>query len=125
MKIYVVTQGTYSDYGIIAATLDRDVAEAIAKKYYSKWDPPEIEEYEDAELLLKPRWNVRFPKNGPVEVEEQPFSDYYAGPRCIVYARLGTLVLEVNDVAADDKESAIKIAAEKRAAYLAEKNGLA
>ena len=124
MKIYVVTQGKYSSYGIITATLDRDVAEAIAKKYNSEWDPTEVEEYEDAELLLKPRWHVRFLKDCSVEVEEQPLSDYYTSPSCIVYVRAGTLVLEVENVAADDKESAIKIAAEKRAAYLAEKNGL-
>lgn len=119
MKIYVVTQGTYSDYHIITATLDRTVAEAIAKRFSA-----EVEEYEDAELLLKPRWDVRFFKDGPVEVGEHPFLDYYTGSRCIVYVRLGKLVLEVENVAADDKESAIKIAAEKRAAYLAEKNGL-
>lgn len=124
MKIYVVTRGSYSNYHIITATLDRAVAEAVAKKFFTKYGETEIEEYEDAELLLKPRWNVRFPKDGPVEVEEQPFRDYYTGPRCIVYVRFGTLVLEVEDVAADDTESAIKIASEKRAQYLAEKNGL-
>ena len=33
MKIYVVTDGMYSDYHIITATIDKGVAEKIAKRF--------------------------------------------------------------------------------------------
>ena len=33
MKIYIVTCGEYSDYGILAAFLDKTKAEAFVEKY--------------------------------------------------------------------------------------------
>lgn len=48
--IYIVTAGEYSDYGIIAATKDKETAERIANKYNkeSKYEEAQIEEYYDA-----------------------------------------------------------------------------
>ena len=54
MKVYVITQGCYSDYHICAVTLDKDKAEQLRKMYtakesrygYSSSDVAEIEEYE-------------------------------------------------------------------------------
>lgn len=48
--IYIVTAGEYSDYGIIAATKDKETAERIANEYNkeSKYEEAQIEEYYDA-----------------------------------------------------------------------------
>ena len=52
MKIYAVTQGIYSDYHIVALTVNKERAEHLAKIYEA-----EIEEYEDAqEFPALPMW---------------------------------------------------------------------
>ena len=122
--IYVVTQGTYSDYHIIAATTDHDLAEKIAAKFTTKWDECDIEEYSDAEVMLRPAWNIYFDKAGNVINTRACDSEYeYCRiGRCwsYEYGQSGVCVA----VTANDLESAIKIAAEKRAQYLAEMQGL-
>lgn len=127
-KIYVVTQGDYSDYHIVAVTLDHNIAEKIAAKFSNDWGDCRIEEYGDAEVMLKPAWYIYFDKAGNVCDTTECDSSYG-------YSRIGE-VYENNGlyysrsyhiyvvVSADDLESAIKIAAEKRAKYLAEKLGL-
>ena len=52
MKVYVLTRGTYSDYGITGVTLDRRIAE-----YYETLYPEtNIEEYDSlGEEILKLR----------------------------------------------------------------------
>ena len=122
-KIYVVTKGDYSDYHIVAATLDKDVAEKIAAKFDGWHDECRIEEYCDAEIMLKPAWIIYFDRSGNVESTTECDSSYE-------YSQIGE-VHENNHVysfyhmyvtvSADDLDSAIKIAAEKRAKYLAEK----
>ena len=127
-KIYVVTQGNYSDYHIVAVTLDKEIAEKIAAKFSNDWGECDVEEYGDAELMLKPAWTIRFDKAGNVCDTDECDSDYS-------YHRIGEVYENKSiyyggnyhisaTVAADDLESAIKIAAEKRAKYLAEKLGL-
>lgn len=123
MKIYVVTQGEYSGYGIITATLDKDLAEAIAKKYDSEFNRTQIEEFEDAEIMLKPCWFVRFNQDGTVKISFDD-SDHTDG-----YRRLNRCIADDSGevyvhVSAADADSAIKIAAEKRAQYLAEQAGI-
>lgn len=120
-KIYVVTEGDYSDYHIIAATTDRDIAEKIAAKFTNQWDAPRIEEYANAEVMLKPAWGINFNKSGIVinTYECDSAYDYENIGECCE-RRWGDCALTVT-VSADDVESAIKIAAEKRAKYLAEK----
>lgn len=127
-KIYVVTQGSYSDYHIVAVTMDRDIAEKIVAKFSNDWGECEIEEYGDAEVMLKPAWRIYFDKDGNVCETAECDSDYD-------YSCIGEVCEKKNIyfgrnyhihavVSADDLDSAIKIAAEKRAKYLAEKLGL-
>lgn len=127
-KIYAVTQGSYSDYHIVAVTLDKEIAEKISAKFSNGWGECEIEEYGDAEVMLNPAWYIYFDKAGNVCDTTECDSAYG-------YSKIGE-VYEKNYlsygrdyhiyviVSADDLESAIKIAAEKRARYLAEKMGL-
>ena len=124
--IYVVTQGSYSAYRVIGATTDRETAKKIAKKFSDDCENCRIEEYPEGETLLRNLWRVFFKKNG--DVFRCDMSDYHRdyydkGSPIIdtVYKRDYDLIVTVE---ADDEEAAIKIAAEKRAMYLANKNGL-
>lgn len=121
--IYVVTQGSYSAYGIVGATTDYEVAKKIADKFSDGWDECCIETYEDGEYMLKPAWVVYFDKGGNVVNCNPAKSDYdyhkvYHRPERNRYFDF------IIGVSADTEEAAIKIAAEKRAQYLAEENGL-
>ena len=123
--IYIVTKGEYSCYHVIAATTDRKIAKKIQKKFSDGWDDCKIEKFPDAEVMLKNLWNVYFTKAGTVWKCVISDSEYdYRDNREItdtIYKRDYDLIIKVE---ADTEEAAIKIAAEKRAKYLAEKNGL-
>ncbi len=114
MKIYVLTKGEYSDYHILTATTDRALAETISEKFSA-----EIEEYENAELMLRPIWFLRFEKNGDVcecRLDASGYGYEQAG-LCWFDITGGVMV----HVVADSKEQAIKAGAERRAKFLAEK----
>lgn len=123
MKIYVVTQGEYSCYRIITATADEELAKAIAKKFDQEWNRTNIEEFEDAEILLKPCWFVRFAMDGSVkECLCKTFNScWYTDINQCKVDNAGGVVISV---VAADSIAAIKIAAEKRAQYLAKKDGI-
>lgn len=132
--VYVVTKGCYSDYHICAVTLDKEKAERLCKLFDDGgMDEAGIEEWdtEDTIDLLSGRkpYYVRFYKNGElISANEDKHCIEYFSPgikesSCFVQGRKIDS-LDVN-LYAVDKESAIKIAAEKRAKYLAEKEGIA
>ena len=123
-KIYVVTKGIYSDYHIITATTDYELAKKIKEKFTDgdrDWDEARIEEFSNSELVLKPCWAVYFLESGDIKNVCSAEMDYYADELNEVFE--GQRFLYVH-VAADTEEEAIKIAAEQRAMYLAQKNGL-
>lgn len=124
-KIYVVTQGDYSDYHIVGATTDRELAEKIAAKFTTRHDDCQIEEYGDAEVMLRPAYAIYFNDSGNVDSTRECDSayDYSDIGECHEYGYGFNRMMRVT-VSADNLESAIKIAAEKRAKYLAEKLGL-
>jgi hypothetical protein len=124
-KIYVVTKGSYSDYHVVTATTDEDVANKIAKKFSDSWDRADVEVYEDAEIYMKPVFYVCFEQNGDVhEICDESSNTYY-------YDNINECDFEVDGervyavVQADNEEHAIKIASEKRAEFLARKAGIA
>ena len=131
--VYVVTKGCYSDYHICAVTLDKEKAERLRKLFGSICDEAEIEEWdtEGTVDLLSGRkpYYVRFYENGELfSASEDEYCIEYFKPGieesfCFVQGRKIDL-LNVN-LYAENKEYAIKIAAEKRAKYLAEKEGIA
>lgn len=51
-KIYVITKGCYSDYGICAVTTDKAKAEELRLFFSDKYDDANIEEYEDGQTGL-------------------------------------------------------------------------
>lgn len=121
MKIYVITDGECSDYHIITATTDEKMAKSIAKRYDAN-----IEEYDDAELILnmKSVYFIRFDESGTVVSTRNTTNDY-CFYRDIGICRLDAAHGVFVAIEADSLEEAIKIAAEKRAKFLAEKFGIA
>lgn len=122
MKIYVVTKGDYSDYHIITATTDKAQAKKIADKFSDDWGEAKVEIYDDAEIYLKTVWLVRFDTKGNVNelrVDNSEYS-YRDVNKCSSDIFKGVYV----HVQADDEISAIKIASEKRAEFLAKKAGI-
>lgn len=73
MKIYVITEGDYSDYHIIGVTLDRKKAETYCRVSQNNNYAPDVEEYEtdlfDSIEGRKP-YSVKLSKDGLVEVKE-------------------------------------------------------
>lgn len=129
MKIYVLTKGCYSDYHIVAVTTDLENAKKLAKRFTNNWEEVAIEEYEDLEYNDLPIWYVGFKSNGDViRCTQQELNDDLS------YRNLNTFMEWVPEadfllcgrvyVAAETEEAAIKIAAEKRAEYLAKKEGV-
>lgn len=124
-KVYVLTSGCYSDYHICAVSLDPKKAEQL-KKFYEKteYDEVEIEEYEADSYYDRIQsgysmYLVQFDRTGNVQ--------WIKGNRtpgaAIIYPTFSGRCINA-EVWAKDEESAIKIAAEKRAKYLAEKEGI-
>lgn len=123
-KLYAITSGRYSDYGIITLCSDKERAENIVRWYnrYEKYDKADVEEYEDGVVVpdesVKP-YEVTFLDDGSLKRAE------ICGPSHMFYHRMlkcvdGRLIFYV---LAEDEESAKKIAAEKRAKYIAETSG--
>ena len=116
MKVYVITQGAYSDYHIIGVALDKEKAERIASFFDS--DSTEIEEY-DTE-----RWDISDGRclytiridNGRISIIDN--DEFY--DTNVVRAYPSWNVYEVS-VMARDKEHAMKIASDMIAQYKAEK----
>ena len=123
MKVYVLTDGCYSDYHIIAVTIDEDNAKRFADAGLG-----EIEEYETDECVLPKGmlpYIVVIDPSGDVcscYVNEFFFESSYEKD-----LKGGKLVSNGNFVwsgFARDKDHAIKIACDYRAKKLAEWNNL-
>ena len=138
MKIYVITKGSYSSYHICAVATDKKKAKKLAKIYTDRYDDAKVEEYdtEDCEDLLsgKVPYEVIFDVAGEV-LDARKVIDVWDFNPVVSLTRVYehginfhcpgrySAALSVG-LYASSEEEAIKIAAEKRAKYLAEKNGL-
>lgn len=127
-KIYVVTKGSYSDYHIITATTDKELANEIAKKFDEEWLETDVEVYEDAEIMLKPLYWVEFDGKGDIcAVKDESDYEYAYGdvneyrPYHKRHPSYGGGYVYVT---ADNADHAVKIANEKRAEFLAKKAGI-
>lgn len=132
MKIYVITKGCYSDYHICAVATDPEKAKKLAEIYTDRYDNAEVEEFDTDNTidLLSGRlpYSVVFSGTGVVvggpALEAEYTKDFAPGVN-VWGAQLWwpTERLQVK-VYAPDKETAVKIAAEKRAEFLAQRAGL-
>lgn len=124
-KLYAITAGAYSDYGIVALCSERQRAEKLVK-WYNKSNPyyrADIEEFDDGIMVpdesLNP-YGVYFDKNGNIT------SISIGSPMEAIAGKLGKCGWGgfYAYVLATDEESARKIASERRAKYIAEKTGV-
>lgn len=124
MKVYVITRGEYSDYGICGVTLDKDKAEIIREFVTTKWEEGMIEEY-DTDQYGDVRSGEKFylvtrHKDNTVTVNDKD-GYYYERKDDYIDGRKG----EVKDsngnmwtyVTAKDEDHAIKIALDLFAKY--------
>ena len=127
MKVYVITQGYYSDYHICAVTLDEQEAERLEKVYSETGEPATAEEFDtedpEAKLGLDGRvpYYVYFYDNGRTSVSRSGEPADRFRPTVDLNCARGCNLVRLY---APDSEAAVKIASEKRAMALAERAGL-
>ena len=123
MKIYVITKGEYSEYHICAVATDYEKACILQKKFSAKYDTAEIEEFDTEDFndiyAKKILYSVRFDSNGTVTNVYEKDIDYFDPKDNPVQVCWEKEVLV--RVFAFDRESAVKIAAEKRAMELSKR----
>lgn len=123
MKVYVITKGEYSDYHICAVATDYEKACILQKRFSDKYDTAEIEEFDTEDFndiyAKKILYSVRFDSNGTVTNVYERDIDCFDPKDNPVQMCWGKEVLVY--VFAFDKESAVKIAAEKRAMELSKR----
>lgn len=122
-KVYVITQGSYSDYHICAVTLDKSRAENMKKLFDGRWDYAQIEEY----ILDETKENgnlyyIEFPDDseptihideydGFGQIDSSPYVADWNSP-IRIYVRT------------KDEAHAMKIAQDEYARWKAEKEGI-
>lgn len=124
MKVYVITQGIYSDYHICAVTLDAQEAERLRKVYDESGDRARVEEYETDGPDAKKGMDGRVPYHVHFGKGYVHYSMSYRDPDDFTPGVFLGPGFETVDLFAPDSEAAVKIAAEKRAMALAEKEGI-
>lgn len=107
MIVYVITEGSYSDYHIVGVTLDKETAEQFVKNRKHKHDEFEIEEYDTGfikEVIEKQAFFVRY------DIESKSYS---VQDRSVSYCKDGEVVrtryVYWTDVFADNEQEALKI----------------
>lgn len=124
-KVYVITKGAYSDYHICAVAATKEIAEKLQEIYSDEysWADARIEEYDlnEAKDDVRVFYDVTFEDdrvsarfNEYCEKESIMFlrGNKWQSDRLIVCVR------------ARDADHAVKIAQDRRAEYLAKKEGI-
>lgn len=129
MIVYVVQKGEYSDRTICAVATDPSIAEEIRRRCSSDYTEAFIETFEtdvlNPVLDGMPLYHVRFDPHGNITVNEEAQSyewDYlHDNLQNVTERRDGNLEIFV---LAWDAAHAKKIACDRRAQYLAEREGI-
>ena len=126
MKVYVITKGEYSGYGICGVAIDKDKAEILRKFYSDRYDEAEIEEYdteeEEIQNDLRTVYGFTIGKKGEVLNEAQFMRSEREWKN--KFSRYGVEHFFYAEVMAVDRDHALKIALDERAKMLAERFGL-
>lgn len=126
MTVYVITRGDYSDYHICAVSLNKDKAKKLAKMYSTSYDPASVEEWETDTVTDIHVLNGKCPYTVTFYPDKEPWVwrisyDYRYFAEGIQENNKSWLAVNVY---AKDEAAALKIASDKRAQYLAEKEGI-
>lgn len=139
MKVYVITKGSYSDYHICAVTEDKKRAKRLRVIFSDRWDKATIKEYDTEEYGEKEINSYRkcYPvlrhRDGTITIDGEP---YYAkeldsweetpkiNKKWVNKGENGVAWRPVLGehkftVFADDEEHAVKVAADRFAAWYA------
>lgn len=123
-KVYVITRGAYSDYHICAVAATKEIAEKLQKIYSEDfWGDAIIEEYDLNETRDDVRvfYDVTFEDDRVSacfnEYGEKESIQFYKGNK----SQSDRLIVCVR---ARDEDHAVKIAQDRRAEYLAKKEGV-
>jgi len=122
--VYIITKGDYSDYHIEAVFLDKEAADKYIEVFggdLGEWEAGTTKE------VLKPYFTIDFEKDNNGKISDKIYSDYddgaldknFNGKESI---ENGPFCLRIV-VRAKNEETAKKIAYDKRAQYIAEKEG--
>lgn len=119
-KVYVVTQGVYSDYHICAVAATEEIAKKLQKIYSGD---ATIEEYDlnDAKDDVRVFYDVTFTDN-----KVSAHFDKYGNRESIKFYKGNKWQSDclIVSVRARDVDHAVKIAQDRRAEYLAKKEGV-
>ena len=125
MKVYVITQGEYSDYHICGVAVDAECAEKIRKYFDDEWDPANIEEYDTDDYVegnVRERYIIIIDKRGNVEKHSTgDVAPFKTGEDRFWWGVNRAFCAEIW---AKDQDHALKIAFDKRAKLLAEELGI-
>lgn len=124
MKVYILTEGCYSDYHIIGVTLNEEQAKIAADALSNEHFIVNCEEFETDDInVIKSGWNlweVYFDEK--THAITRIYQSKY--PDCLGTVRLTCGETFCVEVYAEDKEHAIKSASDKLSKYLAEQAGI-
>lgn len=127
MTVYVITEGSYSDYHIIAVSTDKDKAEKLAEMFGADVEEWETDTARDRRVIEGfRRYRVCFNREGDVYWTADYTENEDVAEGVAIYSANRAVRDKAVEVVvwAKNKEAAIKIAAEKRAQYLAEQEGI-
>lgn len=77
MKVYVITEGNYSDYHICTVTTNKERAEKLVKIFSDNWDDAKIEEYDTESETNKAALAGRIPFSVYSECLQQWIFNWY------------------------------------------------
>ena len=136
MKVYVITCGAHSDYRICAVAVDREKAEELKKRFeYADDTGADIEEWETDDSQrhqTQDTYELHFGKDGNcigitnktaehISRQRRYYTDEDLEEEIYYRAENGHCYVSVF---ADNAESAVKIAEERRTKYISEIKGL-
>ena len=124
-KIFILSEGSYSDFHIVGAAEDKETAELLSEKWDCGYEEYKLNTREDAKYIQnKTLYNVTVWENGNSEVEkycsqegdarQEPVFCFWDG----MYVGIEPIV--IINCWADSPEHAVKIANEKRIQMMAD-----
>lgn len=131
MKVYVITNGVYSDYHICGVALDYETAEKIRAYTSTRYDESQIEEYDTdiwTDILRNGNLYYVSSTNGVIDfvgiIREPEFNGLRRNKVEKYVHPISNRTIHTVYVIAKNEDHAKKIASDLFAKYEAEKNGL-
>lgn len=131
-EVFVVTEGTYSNYGICAIFSTRPLAEAFVEKFVDDYDDAEIEVWPLDVINAKEKnlYHIRMLRSGDiVEIHTNAYggpptmdggTDTYTAKPWRRFGLDGVELIFYTSVITETQEKAIKIANERRTRFIAD-----